>query len=190
MLSFDEQAVFARYGISAFDLRWTGHPAGGIRVSPLDIITIPFSLLWGGFAIFWEALAIRSHFWPLILWGIPFVALGLFMIFGRFFWDAYVRSKTTYAITNDSALIVQAAPGGGLVRVNLATVSNIKLKVAPNGSGSIIFGDLPMTATASFNQSKSGIAIPAFEYLDRAADVYKIVCAAQRAATSGEPEPK
>ncbi len=52
---------------------------------------IPFSLLSGGFAIFWEYLALSTTsktpglmavVFP--LWGLPFVAVGVYIIFGRF----------------------------------------------------------------------------------------------------------
>ena len=63
---------------------------------------VPFSLLWGFFAIIWEIIAIFIVFSPAregddfslvamifpLLFGLLFVLVGLYIIFGRFLVDA------------------------------------------------------------------------------------------------------
>ena len=41
------------------------------------------------------------------LWGIPFVIIGQYLIWGRFLTDAWLKRKTYYAVTNRRVLIVQ-----------------------------------------------------------------------------------
>src|SRR4051812_33856940 len=89
-------------------LLWSGRPDPSVRFTGKDAFLIPFSLMWGGFAIFWEAAAIAgtkgsSRFF--ILWGIPFVAIGLYMIFGRFILKARRKRETAYGLTDQRALV-------------------------------------------------------------------------------------
>ncbi|HTZ33947.1 MAG TPA: PH domain-containing protein [Methylomirabilota bacterium] len=95
---------------------WAGMPNPHIVFHSDDFYMIPFSLLWGGFAIFWEAGVLgyvgdstRSHKAPLdfVLWGIPFILIGQYMIWGRFVYDACLKRRTYYGITNRRVLILQ-----------------------------------------------------------------------------------
>jgi hypothetical protein len=66
-------------------LLWVGQPDPRVRFTGADAFLVPFSILWGGFAVVWEIMAITRSESPLfVIWGIPFVLLGLYFIFGRF----------------------------------------------------------------------------------------------------------
>lgn len=119
-------------------LYWSGGPQQGLRLQASDIILIPFSLMWGGFAIFWEASAIRMGA-PLffILWGIPFVLLGLYLIVGRFFIDAYARSNTYYGITNKRVIIVGGLFSRKIISHAKSYMQNMRLEESGNGRGTI-----------------------------------------------------
>jgi hypothetical protein len=87
-------------------LLWSGRPDPDVVFSSRDIFLIPFSLMWGGFALFWEGAVIvggTNAFF--ILWGIPFVLIGLYMIFGRFIAKKRWRRRAAYGVTDQRALV-------------------------------------------------------------------------------------
>lgn len=81
-------------------LLWTGRPKTGIVFRTADIFLIPFSLLWCGFAIFWVTMASQASIF-FAMFGIPFVVIGLMLVFGRFIIDAKLRAHTYYGLTNN-----------------------------------------------------------------------------------------
>ena len=87
-------------------LLWSGRPDPAVRFSSADAYLIPFSIMWAGFAVFWEAsvLVIGA---PLLfdLWGLPFVALGLYMLFGRFVVKRRQKLQTAYGVTTGRAIV-------------------------------------------------------------------------------------
>src|SRR5215813_8507784 len=99
MIDFDIENNLRQNLDSNERLIWAGKPKHGILFRTSDIFLVPFSLLWGGGAIFWEttALATNAPFF-FKLWGIPFVLVGLYLIFGRFLIDAKRRANTIYGI--------------------------------------------------------------------------------------------
>jgi hypothetical protein len=98
---------------------WTGQPNQSKTFHKEDAFLVPFSLLWGGFAIFWEAGVAglwssgpRSHeTWIFgLIWGIPFVLIGQYFIWGRFLYAAWKKKRIHYAVTNRRVIAVQTGP--------------------------------------------------------------------------------
>ena len=42
----------------------------------------------------------------MVLWGVPFVVIGQYMVWGRFLYDAWLKPRTYYGITNRRVLIL------------------------------------------------------------------------------------
>ena len=122
-------------------LLWSGRPRQGIFLRPSDACVIPFSLLWGGFAIFWEAAVITTKApWIFKLWGIPFVVVGLYFMVGRFFVDARLREKTIYGLTSSRVIITSGLFRETIQSLALRSLSDYSLSERPDGSGSIVLG--------------------------------------------------
>src|SRR5512138_2866385 len=157
---------------------WSGQPQQGLTLRPADIFMIPFSLMWGGFAIFWELTAVAGGApFFFTLWGVPFVLVGLYVIFGRFFVDSIQRSKTYYAITNERAIIISGLFNQNTKSLDLKKLPEINLNTKSNGRGTITFGaSHPMAwmyAGSGFpNMGRYHVA-PSFEMVDDAKMVYQ-----------------
>lgn len=120
---------------------WHGQPRQGIVFRASDALMIPFSLFWGGFAIYWEWLALRMDApWFFKLWGIPFVLFGLYIIVGRFFWDARQRQRTHYALTGERAIIAIESGRGGVQSVRLKNLAEVGLNEHSDGLGTLTLG--------------------------------------------------
>ena len=122
-------------------LIWTGRPKSGIVFRGSDAFLIPFSLLWGGFAIFWEARVIGTggpFFFK--LWGIPFVLVGLYITVGRFFVDAKKRANTIYGMTQDRIIIKSGIFSRDIKSLNIRTISDITFNQTPANRGTITLG--------------------------------------------------
>jgi len=88
------------------ELIWSGMPDRAALLGRGDVFLIPFSVLWLTFTSFWESGAAQSGVVFAELWGIPFIALGLYMAGGRFIWKRISHGRTAYGVTGDRAMIV------------------------------------------------------------------------------------
>ena len=153
---------------------------------PGDVFMIPFSLMWGGFAFFWEATVLHQSVPGFFaLWGIPFVAMGLYLIVGRFFVDAYRRSRTWYGLTDQRVLIIGGVFGRDVKSLDLATLAALKLAERSDRSGTITFGpyagNVPEWMGSNW-PGAGGQMPPRFEMLEDARSIYERVREAQKQA--------
>lgn len=165
-------------------LLWAGMPKQGLRLRLSDLLAIPFSLLWGGFAIFWEFTAIDSGLpWFFQLWGIPFVLVGLYLIIGRFFVDSFQRSRTYYGLSDRNAIIVRSGFSKQVQILPLRTLPEVTLRENADGSGTISLGAPRHVSAAWSNNSWPGLhGPPMFEMIEGARPVYNQIRDAQRLA--------
>jgi len=138
---FPEERI-ARELTSGEKLLWSGRPGHGLVLRPTDILVIPFSLLWCGFAVFWEASVLRLDApWFFKLFGIPFVLVGLYMVFGRFIVDVYERSRTRYGVTSSRVILISGLLHESVRSLPLRSVSEISLSERSDGTGNVVFGN-------------------------------------------------
>lgn len=131
-------------------LLWIGGPDPSRLLSREDAFVIPFSLLWCGFAIFWLIFAMRAGglFW---LFGVPFVLVGLYMVFGRLIVKRSTRRGMRYAITSRRALVAGAS--GSLVDTNLASEHVSTTRHKDGSHADVRFGSGPGGAAAIWDNT-------------------------------------
>ncbi|MDO9029911.1 MAG: PH domain-containing protein [Hydrogenophaga sp.] len=159
---------------------WSGQPRQGVVVRGSDALAIPFSLLWAGFAVFWLVSAAQSGApLPFVLFGVPFVLVGLYIVVGRFFVEAKQREKTFYALTPHRVIIASGLFSRKVRSMQLKTLSEISLSERSDGTGTISFGaQHPMASMFGGMSSWPGAEQylgPRFDLVPQARSVYEAV---------------
>jgi hypothetical protein len=190
VLSNDAAAVIHEQMAPDEDLLWSGQPMGGVRFRSSDLLMVPFSLMWGGFAFFWEAAALTTDA-PIFfkLWGVPFVLIGIYIIIGRFFWDAHRRARTFYGVTDRRIVIVTTGVGARVKSLQMRTLSDVTLSTSRDGSGTIAFGPSPAGSWWLTGSGWPGAQAqaPQFELIGQAKATYDLIGEAQRRAGNAAP---
>jgi hypothetical protein len=149
-----------------------------------DWLAIPFSLLWGGFAIFWTMGATgfwegwanrpnKAFQWFALIWGIPFVLIGQYLIWVRFLYNRWKKQRTFYVLTNRRALIVEhGLKGRNASSAYFENTAMIDKRVRSDGIGSISFGG-PVTGEWRWGKGNPP-RTPTFDDIDQADSVYQI----------------
>jgi hypothetical protein len=107
---------------------WQGRPDPQRLLARWDPLLIPFSVAWAGFAVIWTALAVGSSSPGIAVIGLPFVALGLYFVAGRFVVKGRRSRESRYVLTDRRAVVV--GPGGGEV-----ALAGRVAQVRPRASG-------------------------------------------------------
>jgi hypothetical protein len=165
-------------------VQWTGRPNTAVIFHKEDWGLIPFSLLWGGFAIFWLLGASglgdfwtnrpdKTFQWFGVIWGTPFVLIGQYMIWGRFFYNYWKKQRTYYGLTTRRALIViNGFRGRNASSAYFENMTIIDKSVRHDGVGSICFGG-PVSGEWRWGRS-SAPRLPTFDDVDSVDSVYQI----------------
>ena len=159
---------------------WRGAPPQGLRLTRGDLTAIPFSLLWAGFAGFWN-WGVWHDGAPIFfrLWGVPFLLAGFHVVIGRFFTDAWSRSRTTYAVTNRSVII---ARGRKVTSLDIAHLPGLSLDEDGDGRGTISFRpeDAPKPMRWPFEPRRTTMPAQRFDSIENPRRVYELIAQATR----------
>lgn len=160
------------------ELIWVGQPWQGVRLYQEDWVVVPVSVgVGGGFVVMGVATLTSSPF-PGNLLGLLILIVSLYFIGGRFFMDAYLRSKTYYALTNRRVLIHFDGVGVTTTSFDLHSLANLRVETGSTTRGTVYLNDLPYGVSAPAARGIPGNGIkppPALEMIPDAQHLYELI---------------
>jgi len=125
---------------------WTGTPVSGMVSNRLALIpSTIFGLFFAGFALFWMWAA--SVFgrpghgapFPFVLFGLPFLLVGLGVAFGPWIFPSIRAKQTSYVLTDKRALEIVNGRMRSVRSYDLDKLTGAQKLTNPDNSGTIIF---------------------------------------------------
>lgn len=169
---------------------WQGQPKQGFRLAPQDAFVVPFAAFWLFVVLMISLLAFTGEMQevdPLAFFIMPiFLAIGLYMLFGRFLVDRAARRRTFYYLTTERAFIETGLWRPSRRSVNLAAAPEIRFLGRRNGRGTVQFGSPSMFGMMPPSWPGANQFLPpAFDDIEDAERVYSLALKAQREAKVG-----
>ncbi len=174
---------------SGESILWAAQPSTSVIFHREDLTLVPFSLFWGGFAIFWEAGVAGLWGGPakgagpslfMMLWGVPFVLIGQYLIWGRFLVAAWKKRRTFYALTNRRAIVVQNGWSRQTASAYVDTLPTLIKESSANGIGTLRFS--PADSMWSGRRGNWGVwdgmgvgSMPVFRDIEDMETAYRLV---------------
>ena len=120
---------------------WSGRALSDIRIESGHLLQSAFGFVFLGISgSSLLAAGKESTVFP-TLWSIPFVAAGLYLSVGHFFWSAFCRRYTEYAVTNQRIIVRSNLFSRTTQSIEYRKIRMITLTEKSDGSGTIQFGE-------------------------------------------------
>ncbi len=139
---------------------WRGVPTTGFIFRPIELLLIPFSFCWAGFAIFWNTGVWQTDA-PLLfkLFGLPFLIAGIHITIGRFLIDILARKWMSYVVTDRRILIFKNKQLSSCKSLDIKRLPILEINQNKQGRGTIKF-----SPSSNFLNSRNfGIWSPSFD---------------------------
>ena len=188
-MEWNEQKRLLNSQISSGEsLLWSGQPRQGLFFRPSDVYLIPSSLLTLAFALFWNFGAWNSNSPPFFhVVGALALVYAVYWLVGRFFVDAWQRSKMFYGVTNERVIIVSGIFSKNVKSLPLRTMTEVSVSERPDLSGTITFGPADdasdWKSKLPFKMTREEPPVyPTLDSIQNVKRVYDIIRNAQRVA--------
>ena len=174
---FDLKFEVKHYLDTNEDVLWCDKPVKKLVFTSADIFTTLFGVVWLSFSVFWIVSAYFAieasdgSFKLFPLFGVPFVLVGLYLLFFRHFVSLIKRKNMVYALTNKRAMIVHTGKRKYVQEYRYENISNIQMKCDDNDVGSIFF----LTGEIRYNNGRSYSSTSGIFGIKDTKKVYKIL---------------
>ena len=141
--------------------------------------------MWAGIAVVWEIAVAFDPRAPFLLrfWGLPFIAMGTYLLIGRFLWDIQRRRHTVYGVTDRRIVIMSGVRSSKVTTFALRSIPAITLAAEEDGSGDVVLAASDARHVAIGGLVPKGRVVPPMlEFLPDAHMVYDIIRRAQQRA--------
>jgi hypothetical protein len=157
-------------------LLWAGRPGSGVRFRVTDFFLIPFGLLW---CVFGTGFGLAAFYAADTLYAVLFCTffsisswiVGFFSTVGRYFYDAWERTRALYGLTDRKVLVVSADRLDDDGWASLGAITHLTLKVRRNGEGIIRIHTKTMLRRGEHDYYLT----VSFEFIPDAARVYGLI---------------
>jgi len=168
------------------EILWQGQPRSTIDWSGLLTPTTLGGVVFTGFSLFWMGMAFAMtagtgapfpfNIFP--VFGLPFLLVGLWMLGGRLVLDAWMRGRSWYTLTDQTAFIARDVFGRKtLDSWPLRDIERITLEEGTPGSVIFHMSHGTMRATP---RNMTRIRALGFHQIDEAQHVYGLMRRARR----------
>ncbi len=155
---------------------WQGRPDGEFSVEGKSIVMIVFGIVFSIFAMFWMAMASQAGI-LFSLFGLPFVAAGIFLIANAVFGRTFRRRHSWYTLTNKRAFIATNFPVGGRRLKSYPITEENQLELVDGDFSSVYFAKETKRGQNGTIETSIG-----FERLADGRDVYSLIRGIQTGA--------
>ena len=153
-----EKDVFSNRLLPYEKILWSGKPVRGVVFTPWDIFLLPFIVVWIGSVAIVAVIALSSYDDPFTAFiAMMMVVVVATVMWGRYWWDAWLRGKTQYALTEHRLLICRVGLFAAFKAVSINRFREAYLIEGKDGRGSIRIGNA---------QKKMRVSVIVFHHID------------------------
>jgi hypothetical protein len=166
------QTLFQNEMLRDEKILWSGQPEQNLFLTVRNIVQIIFALVWLGITGSVGYFAIESFDIFTMLFLVPFVLIGLYLLFGSFIYSDYQKKRTYYAVTNQRVLILINSSNKVVKSKLISQIPVLNKTTNKDGIGTIQFESTAYMSDVNGSYTIDGLTFDNIKDVDT---VYKLI---------------